>query len=648
MSEGPGPDGLFLRLQDAVAGRYALERELGRGGMGIVYLARDVHLDRLVALKLLPPDLAARAALRERFLREARTAARLSHPNIVPIHAVEEAGELVWFVMAYIPGESLGARLRRQGALQPAEAARVLRDAAWALGYAHQQGVVHRDVKPDNILLEAGGRRALLADFGIAATVAGEAGEGVSGTVGYLSPEQAAGERVDGRSDLYALGVVGYVALASRLPYPATTLAELRERQFAGTPPALAAVAPHVPRALARSIDRCLAPLPAARFQNGEELAGALEQLGQGPAELPAPLRVWLSRHVQQRTIITVLSAIWGIPLAASALFMLLSDAPRDVGIMTLLMAALANLPWLGYLGTRVFHTRRVLRAGYTRQDLLLALRTNAERRREELAFEAGRPPSDLGRLMRRLTLGAFGGAVLTTAALLWLPSGLLPARIVELLWVGCIGFTGFGVLFGRVYPGRDLPTRDWMAELRVRFWEGPVGRGLMRLAGWRLGATAVPEQVLHRPTEVALGEAAGALFQALPAAQRRDLARLPDEITRLTTQAQAMRRRLDELDDLIAQAAPTTLFDGVTPAGDGGAGALAEARALWAERLRETVTLLESLRLGLLKLHAGSAVPESLTADLTAARELQERLGLLLEGAAEAERALAPRGTQA
>ncbi|MBK8004099.1 MAG: serine/threonine protein kinase [Gemmatimonadetes bacterium] len=647
MSELPASDLLFLRLQEAVAGRYALERELGRGGMGIVYLARDVHLDRLVALKLLPPDLAARPDLRERFLREARTAARLSHPSIVPIHAVEEAGDLVWFVMAYIPGESLGARLRRQGALQPAEAARVLRDAAWALAHAHQQGVVHRDVKPDNILLEAGGRRALLADFGIAAPLDGEGGEGVSGTVGYLSPEQAAAERVDGRSDLYGLGVVGYVALAGRLPYLATTLAELRERQFAGTAPALASVAPHVPRALARSIDRCLAPLPAARFQNGEELAGALEELGQGPSELPAPLRVWLTRHVQQRTITTVLTAIWGIPLAMSSLFMLVADRPREVGVMTLMMATVVNLPWVAYLFTRVFHTRRVLRAGYTGQDLLLALRTSAERRREERAFEAGRPPTELGRLMRRLTLGAFAGALVSTGALLWLPSWLVPAGLVELVWVGCIGFTGFGVLFGRVFPGREIPTRDWMAELRVRFWEGPLGRALMRVAGWRLGATTVPEQVLHRPTEVALGEAAGALFKALPAAQRRDLARLPDEITRLTAQAQAMRRKLDELDDLIAQAAPTTLFDGVKPAGDGGAGALAEARALWAERLRETVTLLESLRLGLLKLHAGSAVPDTLTADLAAARELQERLGLLLEGAAEAERALAPRGTQ-
>ncbi|HXI19662.1 MAG TPA: serine/threonine-protein kinase, partial [Gemmatimonadales bacterium] len=241
MSAPGAIDPLFLELQSALAGRYSLDRELGRGGMGIVYLARDVSLDRPVAIKLLPPDLASRPALRERFLREARTAARLSHPNIVPIHAVDEAGRLVYFVMTYVPGESLGQRLRGGGPLPVAEASRILRDVAWALGHAHSHGVVHRDVKPDNILLEPGGRRALIADFGIAAPVrlGADAEDGVVGTVAYLSPEQAGGEPCDGRSDLYALGVVGYYALAGRLPYPATTLPELLTRQAAGPPEAL-------------------------------------------------------------------------------------------------------------------------------------------------------------------------------------------------------------------------------------------------------------------------------------------------------------------------------------------------------------------------------------------------------------------------
>src|SRR5207248_1557143 len=146
------PDQLFLDFQSALAGRYSLERELGRGGMGVVYLAREVRLDRLVAIKLLPPARASDAKLRERFLREARTAAKLSHPHIIPIFTVDEVGDFVFFAMAYVDGETLTERVRRRGPLPPSEAARVLREVAWALAYAHSQGLVHRDVKADNIM----------------------------------------------------------------------------------------------------------------------------------------------------------------------------------------------------------------------------------------------------------------------------------------------------------------------------------------------------------------------------------------------------------------------------------------------------------------------------------------------------------------
>src|SRR6478752_8230518 len=161
-------DPLFLEFQTAVAGRYSLERELGRGGMGVVYLAREVRLDRPVAIKLLPPELAVIGALRDRFLREARTAARLSHPYIVPIHSVDEIDGFVFYVMAYVDGETLAQRVAQRGPLPPAEMTRVLREVAWALAYAHAQGVVHRDIKPANILLERGTGRAMVTDFGIA------------------------------------------------------------------------------------------------------------------------------------------------------------------------------------------------------------------------------------------------------------------------------------------------------------------------------------------------------------------------------------------------------------------------------------------------------------------------------------------------
>src|SRR5688572_1848068 len=215
-------DHLFLSFQSAVVGRYSLERELGRGGMGVVYLAREVRLDRLVAIKLLPPEYAANETLRDRFLREARTAARLSHPYIVPIHAVDEVGPFVFYVMSFVDGETVLDRVRRLGPMRPGDASRVMREVAWALAYAHAQGVVHRDIKPANIMLERGTERAMVMDFGIArlANASGETGVGeVLGTPEYMSPEQACGEAVDGRSDLYSLGIAGYFMLSGTLPF---------------------------------------------------------------------------------------------------------------------------------------------------------------------------------------------------------------------------------------------------------------------------------------------------------------------------------------------------------------------------------------------------------------------------------------------
>ena len=285
------PSGEFLELQAALAGEYSLQREIGRGGMGIVYLARDVQLDRDVAIKVLPMHLARLTTARERFVQEARTAAGLSHPHIVPIHRVGEADGFVFFVMSYVEGETLGERLRTHGPLPPADAARVLREVAWALAYAHGRGIVHRDIKPDNILLEAGTGRAMVTDFGIAhgggqasATDIGK----IMGTAHFMSPEQGANKPLDGRSDIYSLGVVGYLAVSGRLPFEEASVPALIVRQSMDTPPSVMSVAPGIPSALAAAIDRCLDPDPAGRFADGEALAAALA---------PSPTRARCCRH---------------------------------------------------------------------------------------------------------------------------------------------------------------------------------------------------------------------------------------------------------------------------------------------------------------------------------------------------------------
>ena len=259
--------------------------------MGVVYLARDDRLDRLVAIKVLPRELAANPELRERFVREARTSAQLAHPNIVPIYRADEIGGVAVFAMGFVDGENLAQRLRVRGPLPPAEAVRVLREAAWALAYAHARGVVHRDVKPENIMIERGSNRAIVTDFGIAQNQrAGPLTDGgvVLGSAHYMSPEQAAGDQLDGRSDLYSLGVVGFQILSGRLPFDGTEAASIMAQQVTRPAPSLASYAPALPTALVAVIDRSLSKQPSDRYPTGEAFAEALETALQEAALPPA------------------------------------------------------------------------------------------------------------------------------------------------------------------------------------------------------------------------------------------------------------------------------------------------------------------------------------------------------------------------
>lgn len=266
-------------IPDAVHAAFEVVRPLGQGGMGSVWLARDRVLDRLVAIKVLLTT-AASEATRERFLREARTAAKLSHPNIVPVHRAEETNGQVWYSMGFVDGESLGDRIRERGALPLTDLVRVMRETSWALAYAHARGVIHRDVKPDNIMIDRESGRTMVTDFGIARDLRSQdvrltADGSVLGTVHYMSPEQAADDPLDARSDVYSLGVVAFHALSNRLPFDGTPNAVLVSH-VTKPAPSLKSVAPQIPTAIAAVIDRCLAKAPADRWDSAEALADAL------------------------------------------------------------------------------------------------------------------------------------------------------------------------------------------------------------------------------------------------------------------------------------------------------------------------------------------------------------------------------------
>jgi eukaryotic-like serine/threonine-protein kinase len=280
----PSDQPLPTRLAAALGDAYTIEGEIGRGGMGVVYRARDERLQRRVAIKVLPPELAFQQDIRERFTREAQTAAKLSHPHIVPIHTVGEGHGLVYFVMGYVDGESVAGRIRRRGKLPVEETRRIMAESADALGAAHGFSIIHRDIKPDNILLEGARGRVMVTDFGIAKALSGSSGATLTGagvaigTPAFMSPEQAAGEReIDGRSDLYSLGIVTYQMLTGELPFNAPTVAGILMKQITEPAPDVRARRPDVPEDLALAVSRCLEKDPENRWPTADALRRALE-----------------------------------------------------------------------------------------------------------------------------------------------------------------------------------------------------------------------------------------------------------------------------------------------------------------------------------------------------------------------------------
>ena len=302
VSGGDGPtstssvDLVRERLQRLIEGKYRIERLLGKGGMGQVFLAHDLTLEREVAIKVLPPDVSQDDQVVRRFQQEAKTAAKLDHPNIIPIYRVESEGGLNYFVMKYVSGTSLEDLLDKKEPLPVPEIQRILWEAACALGHAHQRGVVHRDVKPANIMFDHDGR-VMLTDFGISKALQAASGLTATGmiigTPHYMAPEQGKGAPVDGRADQYSLGVVGYRMITAELPFSGDSVHTIIYKHIYEEPPLASAKRPGIPGSLTVAISRALAKEPDQRFPTMEEFATAVwpEQPVAAPAKSRGPAR---------------------------------------------------------------------------------------------------------------------------------------------------------------------------------------------------------------------------------------------------------------------------------------------------------------------------------------------------------------------
>ncbi|MGQ0764965.1 MAG: protein kinase domain-containing protein [Gemmatimonadota bacterium] len=630
------PSAEFLDLQAALAGEYSLQCELGRGGMGVVYLARDVQLDRDVAIKVLPAHLARMPEARERFKREARTAAGLSHPHIVPIHRVSEVGGFVFLVMSYVAGETLGERLRTNGPLPPDEAARVMREVAWALAYAHGRGIVHRDVKPDNILLEAGTGRALVTDFGIAqGGAADDRGTDlgrVMGTANFMSPEQAAGEPVDARSDIYALGVAGYLAVSGRLPFESYTLTAPLQPQAIEAAASVMRVAPGLPNALSAAIDRCLAPDPDDRFADCEELAAALAPPETRTA-LPPTLRAWLGARNPLLIPYMAWSGVFGTLTSVNLAVWLAGlrpDGPADI----VLLAAITAAPLLPVFGFHLNQAHRLFKAGHSLADLRAALEVGRREQAEtEAAVREDREPLS-HRLLRVATV--------LSATWLGVTFGLILAEVIHenqgpmWLFLSPVGTTLLTGAISNALGVQFIPRRLrrwWQTGVRDRLWNSRAGERFAKLLGAPERSRAVGGGVF-RATEVALGVAASELFEALPAAYREQLGDLPGLVRLLESRAAEARAEVESLAAL-------------APSGDVESDILGARRKAAAAHLSETVAALEALRLDLLRLHAGAGDLAPLTTLMDAVRVAGDDINRLVEAQLEVEDAAQGEGTR-
>lgn len=626
--------GDFIALQERLLGRYSLERELGRGGSAVVYLARDLRLDRPVAIKVLHAHLTDDAEARERFRREAQLAARLAHPHIVPIYAVEATPACAWFVMAFIDGGTLGHRLREHGPLSPQAAERVLREVAWALGYAHTQGVLHRDLTLENILIDSRTGRALLTDFGLAREQEfAEAGR-IVGTPGYLAPEIIRGEPPDARADLYALGVIGYTALQGQPPFEGVVVGELLARHLIQPVPRLDdGVAS---RRLTGAIRACLAKEPDQRPPDIPALLARLDRAAP-PVTMAPALGGWFTRFER-------IAPLYAIAVPSAALCLMIALLGPDIAYYNvrslddLVVWTLRLVPafLLLHLGHEALALRRLRRDGFGLADVRMMwphwdARTGAARG----------PAPLLQRVTATLALVLASMQILVVALSRFLPNrapawwpdaltngiGVLFTIVTmhQLIYAGTMVALGLAIAWPGFGTTRDGPLR----RLTRRWWESGLADRFLAVATIGVPPTPRPGYEPHRPTALLLELAIEDLWSALAPADRRRLGDLP----RLARALEAGARECRTLADAVS----VTLAHG--DAED--APALRHMAERAEQDYRDAITMLQRLRLRLLRCFADEAGAHDLLEQIAAARGLDERLLQQIGGYAGVHRAL-------
>jgi serine/threonine-protein kinase len=431
-----------------------------------------------------------------------------------------------------------------------------------------------------------------------------------------MSPEQALGEAVDARSDLYSLGVVGYFAFSGTLPFEAEKATEVLAKQVTEPARPLASAGPGVPRRLAQAIDRCLAKDPADRPEGTAAFAELLSHALEQRRDLPVALRAFV-KHNARLDGSGVLLYPFGLMVAAPLVGWLTGSVP--LGFATL-AAGYTVVP----LGVLLNRARGLLKAGFGHSDLGVAFKAEVDRGREERAFGVGHKPSRFERILQWISVAAVGT---TGTNLLGILVGGLEPGLVFFTSLTVAVASGFTVLV-MLQRRRDVDSEFW-----GRLWTGRLGRWLFGVARAFAGSKAIPASLTHRPTELSIGMAAEQLYEGLPKVTRQQLRDLPDVVHRLEDDAQRTRRRLEELQDVLGGVKAKSADPTIGVRHDRIIAELTAERELVQQRLADAVAALETIRLNLLRLHAGTGSVQSLTTDVGLAREVAKDIGLLLEG---------------